>query len=111
MIFDFDSFKKTMLSACEPVAYSPEEALGVFGYYFERYEEKTGKPHPWLRAEQIKRIVRAMPYICGVGNIPPFEYRFLIDRHFQTRYRNCDYNINHFFSGRVRALRMKETNR
>lgn len=111
MIFDFDSFKKTMLSTCEPVVYSPEEALGVFEHYFARYEEMTGKPHPWLKADQIKRIVGIMPYICGVGEVPPFEYKILIDRHFQTKYRNCDYNINHFFSGRVRALRMKETGR
>ena len=42
-------------------------------------------------------------------DIDPDCYEDMIDRHFRTRYRNCDYNINHFFSGRIRELRFYET--
>lgn len=36
-------------------------------------------------------------------------YLILIDQHFQTEYQNCDYRINHFFSGSIRELRFYET--
>ena len=42
-------------------------------------------------------------------DIDPDCYEDMIDKHFRTRYRNCDYNINHFFSGRIRVLRFYET--
>ena len=43
----------------------------------------------------------------------PFEFEYeeyapIIEQHFKTQYYNCDYNINHFFSGKIRALRFYE---
>lgn len=84
-------------------------------YYFEQYEAYTGAPHPPIRAIQIDRIICEMPYIDETDkanstmDIDPDCYEDMIDRHFRTRYRNCDYNINHFFSGRIRELRFYET--
>lgn len=92
-----------------------EEVLAVFRYYFQRYEEETGRPHPNICQEQIRRIIRLMPYLSldDVGayhaTIEPEEYGYIIHQHFKTRYRHCDYNINHFFSGRIRELRWYET--
>ena len=86
-----------------------------FRYYFEQYEAYTGAPHPPIRAVQIERIIREMPYIDETDkanstmDIDPDCYEDMIDKHFRTRYRNCDYNINHFFSGRIRVLRFYET--
>ena len=68
-----------------------------------------------IRAVQIERIIREMPYIDETDkanstmDIDPDCYEDMIDKHFRTRYRNCDYNINHFFSGRIRVLRFYET--
>ena len=65
--------------------------------------------------ERIERIIREMPYIDETDkhhstmDVAPDCYEPMIDQHFQTRYRNCDYNINHFFSGRIRELRFYET--
>ena len=87
----------------------------MFRYYFEQYEAHTGRPHPPICASQIVRIVRDMPWIeqadrgRAYADIPPESYPPMIDQHFQTRYRRCDYNINHFFSGRIRELRFYET--
>ena len=95
--------------------YCLEETLDVFRYYFEAYENHTGGPHPPIRASQIVRIARIMPYLYedSVGGdyveIEPKNYPAIIDQHFRTQYRNCDYNINHFFSGRIRELRYYET--
>lgn len=42
-------------------------------------------------------------------DISPDAYYAMIDQHFATKYKNCDYNINHFFSGKVRELRFYES--
>lgn len=115
MLFDFDKFADITASVFPGGPYTPDEALGVFQYYFEQYEVHTGRPHPPICASQIVRIVRDMPWIeqadrgSTYANIPPESYPPMIDQHFQTRYRRCDYNINHFFSGRIRELRFYET--
>jgi len=33
-----------------------------------------------------------------------------VDKHFETPYKNCDYNIMHFISGRVMINRYFEVN-
>lgn len=114
MVFDFDTFSRLVVKAYKPCPYSLEDVLSVFRYYFQRYEDAMGRPHPHIRAEQIGRIIQAMPWVdeidCAryLADIEPEDYKDLIDQHFRTRYRNCDYNINHFFSGRVRELRLHE---
>ena len=115
MLFDFDRFSKIAASVYAHSPYSLAEVLEVFRYYFEQYEAYTGAPHPPIRANQIERIIREMPYIDETDkahstmDIDPDCYEDMIDKHFRTQYRNCDYNINHFFSGRIRELRFYET--
>ncbi|MGI6014261.1 MAG: hypothetical protein ACOX7K_08310, partial [Oscillospiraceae bacterium] len=43
--------------------YTLEEALSVFRYFFQRFEDTQGTPHPPIRKQQIIRIMEAMPYI------------------------------------------------
>lgn len=115
MFFDFDRFSKIAASVYADSPYSLAEVLEVFRHYFEQYEAYTGAPHPPIRAVQIERIIREMPYIDETDkanstmDIDPDCYEDMIDKHFRTQYRNCDYNINHFFSGRIRVLRFYET--
>lgn len=114
MNFDFEKFTEVVKKVYQGGGYNLQEALNVFFYYFATYEEYMGKPHPPIRAKQIERIIRAMPYLGQgftsgqVADILPGDYPALIDKHFKTGYRHCDYNINHFFSGRIRALRFYE---
>lgn len=63
------------------------------------------EPHPPINTGQIVRIIRAMPYInqedrCNtcVG-LEPCDYPVMIDQYFKTYFENCNYRINHFFSG------------
>lgn len=115
LLFDFDKFSSITASVYADSPYSLAEVLEVFRYYFEQYEAYTGAPHPPIRAVQIERVIREMPYIDETDkanstmDIDPDCYEDMIDKHFRTRYRNCDYNINHFFSGRIRELRFYET--
>lgn len=113
-MFDFEKFAEITASVFPGGQYSLKEVLYVFGCYFERYEKYMGHPHPPIKASQIVRIIQAMPYfypgyhVCDRAEIWPSDYPVLIDKHFQTRYRRCDYNINHFFSGQIRELRYFE---
>lgn len=114
MLFNFEKFAKVTASVYPQSIYSLQDALHVFGYYFEQYEKHMGKPHPPIRASQIVRICQDMPYINQEDkggyceDVSPEDYRVLIDKHFTTKYRHCDYNINHFFSGKIRLMRWLE---
>lgn len=114
MTFDFERFATIAASVYPQSVYSLQDALRVFRYYFEQYEKYMGKPHPPIRASQIVRICQDMPYISPEStgsyseDVPPDGYYAMIDKHFRTKYRHCDYNINHFFSGRIRELRFYE---
>lgn len=97
----------------------------MFLCYFKTYEEYRGQPHPPIRAEQIDRIMQDMPFLkrpdpsfmkwlketCNYNPVPdidPDMYPSLIQLHFKTKYRRCDFNVNHFFSGKIRELRLYE---
>lgn len=117
MKFDFDRFISIVKQVYpgKEGGYDLNAALSVFQYYFQKYEECMGKPHPPIRASQIISIIQDMPWVYledrenGNEDIAPEAYKAMIDRHFETQYRNCNYNINHFFSGRIRELRYLET--
>lgn len=84
----------------------------VFRYYFKRYEKYMHNPHPHIRREQIYRIARNMSFIEAQDdrwiNLYPEDYPIMIDLHFATHYHDCNYNINHFFSGKIREMRYYE---
>lgn len=120
MRFDFEDFSKMTAKAYNDIGadmlpYTLDEVLSVFRYYFERYEETMKRPHPKICAGQLEAIVRKMPfiernnsYLAETIDVLPETYPALIDLHFKTHYRYCDYNINHFFSGRIREMRHYE---
>jgi len=113
--FDFSRFEKIAASVYnQGNPYTLPECLTVFRWYFQTYEEYMGHPHPPIRASQIARIMQDMPWIIEEDkggyypDIPIELYHDLIRLHFKTKYRRCDYNINHFFTGRIRELRFHE---
>lgn len=87
MFFDFDKFSSITASVYADSPYSLAEVLEVFRYYFEQYEAYTGAPHPPIRAVQIERIIREMPYIDETDkanstmDIDPDCYEDMIDKH------------------------------
>ncbi len=120
MIFDFDRFivsAKLAYRRCPNPVYTLEEVLQVFRYYFDTYEYIFGKAHPIISLKQIAGIINKMPYVLDdsihkeQADIDPVCYEAIIDQHFNTQYNcgNCDYNINHFFSGKIRDMRYYET--
>lgn len=63
MLFDFEKFSDITATVFPGGAYSLEDTLNVFRYYFKKYEEHTGRSHPPIKASQIVRICQDMPYI------------------------------------------------
>ena len=115
MIFYFDTFAQvTERVFVGDGLYTLDEVLLVFRAYFEQYEARTGHAHPPIKSSQIARIIDAMPYLEAedVGaysaDVEAVHYPDIITRHFKTQYRNCDWNINHFFTGCIRWLRARE---
>ena len=120
MAFNFNTFSAFARMAYDELAYSPysfEDVLKVFHEYFWKYKHFRKTDHPIIKSEQINHIIKIMPYFDDSPSdydddeidIEPQEYRAMIQRHFETQYKNCDYNINHFFSGKIRRLRFYET--
>lgn len=117
MLFDFDRFTVSATLAyrrCGGSSYTLPEVLQVFRYYFETYELVFDEAHPAINIAQIANIIDEMPSICDEDckiefDVAPEDYKILIDQHFITKYRSCDYNINHFFSGHIRENRYYET--
>lgn len=133
-MFDFERFTTAAKLAYRRVdgsAYSFDDVLHVFRFYFLTYELVMETAHPAISIAQIARIIEKMPYLLikdddppadnppyeGGGNddearwidLSPEEYELMIDQHFVTNYARCDYNINHFFSGKIRDNRYYET--
>jgi len=115
--FDYERFSKIASEVYSEGAspYSLQEVLDVFTYFFKKYEAETGLPHPPLKRAQMQHIIRLMPYIdkehtSGFsGDIDAESYPALIDAYFHTRFKNCNYRINHFFSGQIRKIKFYET--
>lgn len=131
LLFDFDRFSRIATNVYnDKNLYSLEDCLRIFKCYFEKYEEFIGHAHPPIKASQISRIMLNMPYIetetsekrieelkkifpewTPTADIAPEIYPLIIQLHFKTKYRNCDYNINHFFSGWIRDYRILEADK
>ena len=109
-VLDFDVFSSLATSVYHEIADSPyalNEVLFVFRYFFEQYRDRFGD-HPPIKREQIERLIRRMPYpteyIGGLDVIEPVEYFDIIDTYFESDFKNCNYRINHFFSGKIRLI-------
>lgn len=109
---DFALFTNIVDAVYPGLYYSKEDCLYVFKAFFDAYKAWRGEDHPPLKDDQIKKLMVSMQYLDGHSDgypdIDPFMYPDLIDRYFSTPMQNCDYRINHFFSGRIREMRLKE---
>lgn len=116
MIFNFNLFTnevKRIYSGYKQYPLELNEVLEIFKTYFERYESVMRVPHPFISQGALIKILDALPYVydeLSNSYIDLFvdDYKLIIDKHFSTRYRFCDFNIVHFFSGKIRLLRYYE---
>ena len=89
-----------------------DEYVRVVNYYLQKYRMIMYKEHPPFSIktlENIEGIFCAIDYIHNRDDyIVPDVVIKMIDRHFVTEYKNCDYNINHFLSPNVHYNRYCE---
>ena len=67
--------------------------------------------HPRLSNKAMDNVVIAIQ--CGTDLIEDDQlnvdlYHAMIDKYFQTQYKNCDYNICHFMTDGIRNNRFHE---
>ena len=92
--------------------YSFNDVMLVFVDFFQKYELHREEAHPPVKRELIRNYIRRMPFdddgMRCVADIDPEVYPEIITDYFDTRFKNCDYRIAHFFSGEIRLLRLYE---
>lgn len=101
------AYKKAGEAQDGVVLYRFEDCLEIFRFFFECYNATFGIDHPPLKENQVESIIQRMPVINTVYSaieIPHEDYFDLINLYFSTDYQDCNYRINHFFSGRIREL-------
>ena len=83
-------------------------------YYLNEYENEMGRQHPRLKEEQWERVTdKIISFYDGklevdFGDLDMDSMKRIIDKHFRTEYKNCDYHILHFVSDGVKVRRMYE---
>lgn len=95
-------------------AFTSDDKKEIVKYYMCTYENYMGKPHPKLNPSQWQRVDEGLDGCIDRDNdneftdMAVYEWKAIIDQHFNTEYENCDYNILHFISEGVKLRRMYE---
>ncbi len=92
----------------------PDEISKIIALFFSEYKRHIGKDHRNFSVETLINIIDAVGSCDGIGindyESYPFnleDYEELIPKYFK-RNLDCDYSIDHFFSGDVRAYCLHE---
>ena len=111
--FDWSILEKQILGACNRAASEdPQPYIDIIEYYYQAYMNTFHKEHPRLSNNAMDSVVSAIQ--CGTDLIEDDRlnvdmYRAMIDKHFQTQYKNCNYSICHFMTDGIRNNRFYET--
>jgi hypothetical protein len=103
--FSFNDFKNKF--EIEP------GAMECIEHYVSLFEEYRDIEHPRLKEDQWRYVIENMFYVVNEDHAIDFDLNEvavmdMMDQHFKTEYKNCDYNILHFMSDGVRVRRMYE---
>lgn len=78
--------------------------------YFEEYKNRFNKSHtPLSNTSMIGVIERLSGALCDLDYIGKDDWDVLIEKHFDTKYEDCDYNVCHFASNEILNNRFFET--
>lgn len=109
--FDWSILKKQIISSCNRLAVTDTQSyIDIIEYYYQSYMNTFHEEHPRLSNKAIDSVIEAIQ--CGTEMVPDIDvetYHAMIDQHFQTQYKNCDYSICHFMTEGIRNNRFYET--
>lgn len=84
--------------------------IDIIKYYYSSYKAVFNQEHPCLSNTAMDKVIESIQFgIDMVENADFDTYQEMIDQHFKTHYKNCDYNICHFMTEGVRNNRFYET--
>lgn len=109
--FDWSILEKQIIKSCNKLKITDYGAyLDIIKYYYKSYMDTFHEEHQRLSAKAMDSVVRAITFGTDViKDIDIGIYHNMIDKHFQTQYSDCDYNICHFMTQGVRNNRFYET--
>lgn len=86
--------------------------IEIIAYYYTIYQQTFGREHPPLSTKALDSVIVAIRDGTDMLQDCPLDvdcYHAMIDKHFQTEYADCDYNICHFMTEGIRNNRFYET--
>ena len=110
--FNRSILEKQIIGACNRAMVKDSQPyIDIIEYYYQTYMNTFHKEHPRLSRQAMDSVVTAIQ--SGTELIEDYGsdiemYHAMIDRHFQTQYTNCDYNICHFMTEGIRNNRFYE---
>ena len=88
---------------------SIDDAVCVVEYYLESFKRVFGVNHPFISQNAMNGVIERFFSGTDIVDCDPGTYFELIDRHFATNYKDCDYNICHFMTDGIRQNRYYES--
>lgn len=84
--------------------------VNIIKYYYQKYRLVFGEEHPRINQKAMNGVVGRL--LSGTDYIDSIDfemYQEMIDKHFRTQYKNCDYSICHFMTEGIRNFKAIET--
>lgn len=115
----YEILEKQIVKCLNELGYSETEdketvkkVIHIVEYYYDAYENTFGATHPVISNKAMSGMLDRL--ISGSEKTSDYRldtevYETLIDKHFRTQYKNCDYNICHFMTEEIRNNRFYET--
>ena len=111
--FNWSILEKQIIGACNRANISNSQSyIYVIEYYYQSYMNTFQKEHPRLSRKAMDNVITAIQSgtdLIRDNGIDIDMYRVMIDKHFQTHYKDCDYSISHFMTEGIRNNRFYET--
>lgn len=93
-----------------------ESIREIIYFFYREYFYSTGREHPRLNQKVMNKCVRKLidgtDIICDGINMDGDGvefYKAMIEKYFNTRFKNCNYALPHFMSDEIRNNRYYET--
>lgn len=84
--------------------------INIIKYYYQKYRSVFGEEHPRINQKAMDGVVGRL--LSGTDYIDSIDFKMyqeMIDKHFRTQYKNCDYSICHFMTEGIRNFKALET--
>lgn len=108
---DYSILEKQIIKSCNRQGMQDYSlCVDIIKYYYALYRATFNQEHPCLSNPAMDKVIEAIQFGTDIVEDADFDmYQEMIDQHFKTHYKNCDYNICHFMTEGVRNNRFYET--